>query len=57
MDPVAPGRSLEWQLDWQVNRSEAQCKTAAERLPAGTYVAMAQVRDARAAQVIMELVA
>lgn len=50
-----PGQEFGWDQEWRANRSVGDCKAGAESLKSGTYVATAQLKDARPVQVVMQL--
>lgn len=54
-EKVAPQKSHEWRLRWNVDRSTGSCKTN-ENLRPGTYVATAALEGADPAQFVMQVV-
>lgn len=54
---IAPGRSLDWQMEWRADRSMAECKTNPEPMGSGTYVVTAQLAQAKPAQVVVQFTA
>lgn len=52
---LAPGRAMEWEMEWRANRSTPECQTRPGKLNPGTYVATAQLREADPTQLVMQL--
>lgn len=52
---LSPGRTLDWTLQWQGNRSEPQCRISPNKPASGTYLASAFWREAVPAHLNIQL--
>lgn len=52
---LAPGHSMDWAMEWRVERSAAQCRTSEEPIGSGTYIATAQLTGGKPVQLVMQL--